>query len=73
VPDYFTRALQKNKKALKVFEGLSPSHKKEYIEWITDAKAEETRNRRMDKALEYECGEGIELEIFEGSIVNGEW
>src|SRR5688572_30400022 len=53
VPDYFTKALQKNKAALKVFEAFSPSHKKEYLEWITGAKTDETRNRRMDKALEY--------------------
>ena len=52
VPGYFTTALNKNKAALKIFEAFSPSHKKEYIEWITDAKSEETRNRRMAKALE---------------------
>jgi len=57
VPDYFTKALQKNKKTLKVFEAFSPSHKREYIEWITGAKSDETRNRRMEKALEY-IGDG---------------
>ena len=53
VPDYFTKALGKNKKALKVFEAFSPSHKKEYVQWITEAKTEETRNRRMETALEW--------------------
>lgn len=53
VPDYFTRALGKNKKALKTFEAFSPSHKREYIEWITGAKSEETRNRRMSTAIEW--------------------
>ena len=57
IPDYFTMALSKNTKALQVFEGFSPSHKREYVEWITDAKTEETRNRRMDTALEW-IGEG---------------
>lgn len=52
-PDYFTKALAKNKKALQGFEIFSPSHKREYVEWITDAKTEETRNRRMNTAIEW--------------------
>ena len=52
IPDYFTKALSKNKTAHKIFEAFSPSHKKEYVEWITEAKTEETRNKRMQKALE---------------------
>lgn len=60
VPDYFTKALSKNKNALKVFEGFSPSHKREYMEWITGAKTEETRNRRMNTALEWMAeGKGL--------------
>jgi uncharacterized protein YdeI (YjbR/CyaY-like superfamily) len=60
IPDYFMKALGKNKKALKVFEGFSPSHKREYLEWITEAKTEETRNRRMDTALEWMAeGKGL--------------
>lgn len=53
VPDYFNKALNKNKIAAKVFEGFSASHKREYVEWITGAKAEETRNRRMATAMEW--------------------
>ncbi|MDB5222854.1 MAG: hypothetical protein JWN83_1521 [Chitinophagaceae bacterium] len=53
VPDYFTKALGKNKKALQAFEKFPPSHKREYLQWITEAKTEETRNRRMDTALEW--------------------
>jgi uncharacterized protein YdeI (YjbR/CyaY-like superfamily) len=53
VPDYFLRALKKNKKALAAFEAFSYSHKKEYIEWITEAKTEETRQRRIAQALEW--------------------
>ncbi len=52
VPGYFTKALSKNKTALNIFQAFSPSHKKEYVEWITEAKTEETRNRRIEKALE---------------------
>lgn len=52
VPDYFEKLLVKNKKAKITFDAFSYSHKKEYIEWITEAKTEETRNRRMIQALE---------------------
>jgi uncharacterized protein YdeI (YjbR/CyaY-like superfamily) len=52
VPDYFEKVLAKNKKASAAFHAFSYSHKKEYIEWITEAKTEETRNKRMAKALE---------------------
>lgn len=51
-PDYFLAALRKNKKAQSVFENFSPSHKREYVGWITEAKQEETRARRMQTALE---------------------
>ena len=53
VPDYFTKALSRNKKAKQVFEGFSYSNKKDYVEWITGAKTEETRNSRMATALEW--------------------
>jgi len=53
VPDYFLAALKKNKKALATFENFSPSCKREYIEWITEAKREETRASRIQTALEW--------------------
>jgi uncharacterized protein YdeI (YjbR/CyaY-like superfamily) len=53
VPDYFLKVLSKNKKALQVFEKSSYSYKKEYIDWISQAKTEETRNRRIETALEW--------------------
>ncbi len=34
------------------FESLAPSYKKVYIEWIESAKKEETRLRRINKAIE---------------------
>jgi uncharacterized protein YdeI (YjbR/CyaY-like superfamily) len=52
-PAYFTTALKKNKKALATFESFSPSCKREYMEWITEAKTEETRNSRMKTAMEW--------------------
>ena len=53
VPDYFTAALKKNKKASAVFGAFAYSHKKEYLQWITEAKTEETRNSRMATAMEW--------------------
>jgi uncharacterized protein YdeI (YjbR/CyaY-like superfamily) len=51
VPDYFRAALRKNPKARAVFKNFSPSHRREYIDWIVSAKREETRDRRVEKAL----------------------
>ncbi len=52
IPTYFTQAILKNKKAKAVFESFSHSCKKEYIEWITEAKTETTRNKRLASALQ---------------------
>jgi uncharacterized protein YdeI (YjbR/CyaY-like superfamily) len=35
------------------YEKFSPSHKKEYVEWLTEAKTEATRDRRIASALEW--------------------
>ncbi|HZN57195.1 MAG TPA: YdeI/OmpD-associated family protein [Planctomycetota bacterium] len=51
VPADLRAALRANKKALQAFESFSPSHRREYVEWITEAKREETRQRRIDKAI----------------------
>ncbi len=53
VPAYFTVALKQHPKARAAFEGFSPSHQREYVEWITEAKREETRQQRMKTALEW--------------------
>ncbi|MGK6342351.1 YdeI/OmpD-associated family protein [Chryseobacterium sp. DT-3] len=53
IPDYFQNALKKNKDALAVFEKKSPSFRKEYINWIAEAKTETTRNKRMEQSLEW--------------------
>jgi uncharacterized protein YdeI (YjbR/CyaY-like superfamily) len=53
IPDYFKAALRKNKKAQAEFDKFSYSHRKEYLEWITEAKTEETRQRRIATTLEW--------------------
>jgi uncharacterized protein YdeI (YjbR/CyaY-like superfamily) len=53
VPGYFLAALKKNKKALAYFDTLSPSHKKEYAQWIEEAKSDATREKRMATTLEW--------------------
>lgn len=52
-PPELAAALKKNKLAAKVFEGFSPSCKKEYVEWITEAKREETKQKRVAQAVEW--------------------
>jgi len=53
VPPDLNVALQKNSKARKTFENFSYSHKKEYVDWITDAKRDETRGRRLETAIQW--------------------
>ena len=52
VPEYFIKAVSKNKKAKAAFDDYSYSHKKEYLDWVTEAKSEDTRNKRMASAIE---------------------
>jgi uncharacterized protein YdeI (YjbR/CyaY-like superfamily) len=56
-PDYFIETLKSNPEALYTFEKFSPSQKKEYVEWILDAKTDATRDKRLQTALEW-IGEG---------------
>jgi uncharacterized protein YdeI (YjbR/CyaY-like superfamily) len=53
VPDDLSSALAKNTKARATFEKFSPSHKREYIEWITGAKQEATRQKRLAQTIEW--------------------
>lgn len=53
VPMYFKTALSKNKKALATFEGFTFGNKKEYVNWVTEAKTEATRQKRLDTAIEW--------------------
>jgi uncharacterized protein YdeI (YjbR/CyaY-like superfamily) len=50
-PVYLLTALRRNRKALATFQGFSPSHKRAYVEWVTGAKSEETRARRIATAV----------------------
>jgi len=37
---------------LEIFEAMSPSHRREYIEWITEAKRDDTRRRRIGGTID---------------------
>ena len=52
-PADFVKALGGNPRAKAAFDAFSASHKREYLEWITEAKSDETRRRRMATALEW--------------------
>lgn len=53
VPADLAAALKKNAAAAKTFAGFRPSHRREYIEWITEAKRDETRRTRLVSTLEW--------------------
>jgi hypothetical protein len=53
VPSYFLAAVRKNPRAWETWRGFSYSHRKEYLEWVTEAKREETRERRLAKTVEW--------------------
>ena len=53
VPADLAAALKRNKPAGKTFAAFSPSKRKEYIEWITGAKQQATRDRRLATAIEW--------------------
>ena len=53
VPEDLAAGLKKNKAAAATFEEFSPSHRKEYIEWITEARRDETRQKRLSTTLEW--------------------
>jgi uncharacterized protein YdeI (YjbR/CyaY-like superfamily) len=52
IPTDLKAALGKNKKALATFENFSTSHRNEYVEWITEAKRDETRHKRLKTTIE---------------------
>lgn len=60
IPSYFLDALAKNKKALKNFDRLAPSYKRQYVEWILGAKKEETRQKRIAEVADV-LGKGKKL------------
>jgi uncharacterized protein YdeI (YjbR/CyaY-like superfamily) len=52
VPKELTAALKRNTAAKKTWDKFSPSHRREYIEWITEAKTDATREKRLATTLE---------------------
>jgi hypothetical protein len=53
LPEDLRLALKKNAKARAIFDDSSPRNRREYIEWITDAKTDATRTRRLKTAIEW--------------------
>ena len=53
VPADLAAGLKRNARARATFAALAPSHRREYIEWITEAKRDETRARRLATTLEW--------------------
>ena len=53
MPADLKTALAKNKRASATYQDFSPSHQREYLEWITEAKSPDTRARRLETAIEW--------------------
>jgi uncharacterized protein YdeI (YjbR/CyaY-like superfamily) len=53
VPEDLLAALRKNKQARAAFEAFSPSQKREYVEWLTEAKQPAMRSKRLATAVEW--------------------
>jgi len=51
IPAHVSAALKNNFNARAVFEGFPPSHKREYVQWVTEAKRLETRDKRLAKMI----------------------
>jgi len=53
VPDDFRAALDANQPAAKTFDAFSASAKRDYVEWVTEAKRPDTRTKRIAQAVEW--------------------
>ncbi|PCJ87020.1 MAG: hypothetical protein COA57_05445 [Flavobacteriales bacterium] len=53
IPDYMMAAIRKNSKSLETFENFPYSKKKDYVEWISEAKQEATREKRLGTTVEW--------------------
>jgi hypothetical protein len=60
-PAYMLAAIKKNKKAQQTYDAFSPSARREYVEWVTEAKSDATRDRRLETTVQW---------LFEGKIRN---
>jgi uncharacterized protein YdeI (YjbR/CyaY-like superfamily) len=62
-PPFLEEALKKSPAAWEAFQSLAPSHRRNYVLWITDARKEETRQRRLQEAIrKLEAGEKLGIE-----------
>jgi hypothetical protein len=52
MPEDLARVLSKDRAARQAFEGLSYTHRKEYVRWVEEAKKPETRQRRVERTIE---------------------
>jgi hypothetical protein len=52
VPEELQRALDARPEARELFERMSHNHRKEYINWVSEAKRQETRARRAGEAMD---------------------
>jgi uncharacterized protein YdeI (YjbR/CyaY-like superfamily) len=53
VPAELKAALSRNRKAVATWDAFPPSHRREYIEWIADAKRPETKDKRVAQTVEW--------------------
>ncbi|MEO8573610.1 MAG: YdeI/OmpD-associated family protein [Pyrinomonadaceae bacterium] len=53
IPKDLAKELSQNKTAKATFDKFSPSHKREYVAWIEEAKTEATRNKRLATTVEW--------------------
>jgi uncharacterized protein YdeI (YjbR/CyaY-like superfamily) len=53
IPAFFVETLSKNKKASEFFSNLAPTYKRHFVGWVSSAKREETRAKRIKEALRY--------------------
>lgn len=52
IPPEFSAALSASPAAKVTLEAFAPSHRREYVEWISEAKRPETRDKRIAQAIE---------------------
>ena len=53
IPAAFADGLSRHAQANEIFQGKSPSFRKEYLAWIADAKTDKTRQKRIEESLEW--------------------
>jgi uncharacterized protein YdeI (YjbR/CyaY-like superfamily) len=53
MPEDLVAALSRNRKAKATFDAFSPGARREYVEWVAEARRDETRQRRIAQAVEW--------------------